>query len=361
MPVELNGLLHHNLSSEVRPVPSSHYDMEAIRLLARLHDEGGYDHVLIANAAVMPDNISIAGYIGAATERLGVMLAHRPGFIAPTMAARTLATLDHLLKGRLAVHIITGASDVELQADGDFLTKEERYERSGEYIDILRAIWASDQPIDHLGPYFRFNGGFAEVKPLRAGGVPIYFGGMSPAALKVGARCADTFATLSDTVAGMRDVVEAFRPVAAEQGRDPRFLMSIRLIVADREQEAWARADTLCERIAATMPRLESNALAASAASGFQRTAQLATRGDRLEKCFWNGINQLRGGQSNSGTLVGTPDQVVDALMDYYDVGVNAFILRGFDPVEDTICIGRDILPALRARVALRDAERSAA
>ncbi len=361
MPVELNGLLHHNLSAEIRPVPSSHYDMDAIRLQARLHDEGGYDRVLIANAATMPDNISVAGYVGAATERLGVMLAHRPGFIAPTMAARVLATLDHLLGGRLAVHIITGASDIELQADGDFLTKEERYARSAEYIEILRAIWTSDKPVDHEGKYFRFNGGFADVKPLQPGGVPVYFGGMSPAALDVAARYADTFATLSDTVAGMKEVVDIVRPAAAAHGRDPRFLMSIRLVVEDTEEAAWKRADELREIIAASMPKLESNKLAASAAAGFQRTAELAQRGDRLERCFWNGINQLRGGQSNSGTLVGTPEQLVDALMDYYDVGVNAFIVRGFDPLTDIERIGKQILPAMRERVAKRDAEREAA
>lgn len=360
MPVELNGLLHHNLSSEITPIPSAVYDMDAIRLQARLHDEGGYDRVLVANAAVMPDNISIAGYIGAATERLGIMLAHRPGFIAPTMAARVLATLDRLLEGRLAVHIITGASDVEMEADGDFLTKVERYDRSGEYIDILRAIWSADTPIDHAGKYFRFNGGYSDVKPVRPEGVPVYFGGMSSGALAVAARCADTFATLSDTVEGMKQVIDLVQPAAAAQGRDPNFLMSIRIVVADTEAEAWARADSLREQIAATMPRLESNAQAAAAASGFKRTGELAERGDRLEKRFWNGINQLRGGQSNSGCLVGDPDQIVEALMDYYEVGVNAYILRGF-VLEDIARIGKDILPAFRAQVARRDAERSAA
>ncbi|HEX7874174.1 MAG TPA: LLM class flavin-dependent oxidoreductase [Sphingobium sp.] len=361
MPVEINGLLHHNLSSETQPIPSSHYDVEAIRHLARLHDEGGYDRVLIANAAVMPDNISVAGHVGAVTERLGVMLAHRPGFIAPTMAARMLATLDHLMGGRLAVHIITGASDIEMQADGDYLSKEERYARSAEYIDILRAIWSSDTPVDHEGEYFRFRGGFAEIKPVQKSGVPVYFGGMSPAALKVAARSADTFATLSDTVAGMKQLVETVQPAAAALGRAPNFLMSIRIVLGDSEADAWRRADILRGQIAAAMPNLESNKLAAAAASGFQRTAELAERGDRLEKCFWNGINQLRGGQSNSGTLVGDADQIVDALMDYYDVGVNAFILRGFDPVDDTVRIGREILPALRKRVAERDAEREVA
>ncbi|MEP2494786.1 MAG: LLM class flavin-dependent oxidoreductase, partial [Parasphingorhabdus sp.] len=87
------------------------------------------------------------------------------------------------------------------------------------------------------------------------------------------------------------------------------------------------------------------------------RTEEIAKRGDRLEKCFWNGINQLRGGQSNSGALVGTAEQLSDALMDYYDAGVSAFILRGFDPVDDVIAIGRDLIPLLRAKVAARDEE----
>ena len=361
MPVEINGLLHHNLASEIAPVPMAHYDVDAIALQARLYDEGGYDKVLIANASSMPDNITVAGYVGAITQRLGVMLAHRPGFIAPTMAARLLATLDHLLGGRLGVHIITGASDIELQADGDFLTKEARYDRSEEYIGILRAIWAADRPIDHAGTYYRFNGGFAEVKPVQTGGVPVYFGGMSPKALAVGASSADVFATLSDTVEGMGQVVASVAPKAAALGRRPRFLMSIRLVLGDTQAQAWERADALRDQIAASLPKLESNAQIAAVAAGFQRSAALAQRGDRLERCFWNGINQLRQGQSNSGALVGTPDEIVDALMDYYAVGVNAFILRGFDPLTDIARIGSTILPALRARVAAHDAQQQVA
>jgi alkanesulfonate monooxygenase len=158
----------------------------------------------------------------------------------------------------------------------------------------------------------------------------------------------------------MTEVVAKVREAAAPHGRSPRFLMSIRIVIADSEEAAWARADAIREAVAANMGKLAPNT-AAVKADGFKRTAELAARGDRLEKCFWNGINQLRGGQSNSGTLVGTPAQLADALMDYYDAGVSAFILRGFDPVEDVIAIGRDLIPLLRAKVATRDAELAAA
>lgn len=354
MPVEINGLLNHNISSETHPVPFEHFDPEGIVRMARLHDVWGYDKVLVANAAVMPDNFTIAGYVAAHTTRLGVMLAHRPGFIPPTMAARMLATLERLMPGRLGVHIITAASDEETRADGDYQTKVERYDRAKEYISVLRRLWTSAAPFDHAGKWFRFDGAFAAVKPTK-GDVPVYFGGMSPAALEVAGEYCDTFATLSDTVAGMSEVVGKVRAAAEPYGRAPRFLMSIRIVIADTEEEAWARADAIRESVAANMAQLAQNTVAAKA-DGFKRTAELAARGNRLEKCFWNGINQLRGGQSNSGALVGTPAQVADALMDYYDAGVSAFILRGFDPVEDVIAIGRDLIPLVRAKAAERDA-----
>jgi alkanesulfonate monooxygenase len=354
MPIEINGLINHNLSSEVAPVPVSHYDIEAITKLAKVQEAAGYDRVLIANAATMPDNFTTAAYVGAVTERLGVMLAHRPGFIAPTMAARMLATLDRLLGGRLGVHVITGASDIEMQADGDFQTKEARYHRSREYIEILRRIWTSEIPVDHAGEWYRFNGGFAEIKPLN-GTIPIFFGGMSPVAIATGAACADVFATLSDTVEGMKDVVSKVTAAAAPLGRKPDFLVSLRVVVGESEDAAWSQASDLKARIAALEGKAVKNTIAASA-SGFARTAELAGRGERLEKCFWNGVNEIRGAHSNSGTLVGDPDQLSDAIMDYWDAGVHKFILRGYDPIADAETIGRDIIPALRRKVAEREA-----
>lgn len=362
MPVEINGLLNHNVSSETHPLPYTTFDREGIARMARLHDEWGYDKVLIANAASMPDNISIAGFLGAQVERLGVMLAHRPGFIAPTMAARMLATLDQLVPGGVGVHIITAASDEETQADGDFHIKVERYDRASEYIAILRQVWETDaaNQLDHDGKWYRFSKAWTAVKPkdkapTGKATVPVYFGGMSDAALAVAGESADVFATLSDTVEGMTEVIGKVRAAAAPHGRDPRFLMSIRIVIAETEDAAWARAEAIREAVAGNLGKLAVN-IAAPKADGFRRTAEIAQRGDRLEKCFWNGINQLRGGQSNSGALVGTPAQLVDALMDYYRAGVSAFILRGFDPVEDVIAIGRDLIPALRQAVADHDA-----
>lgn len=351
MTLEINGLIHHNLSTEIAPIPISHFDVDAITKMATLHDEGGFDKVLIAQAAMLPDNFTTAAHVGSVTQRLGVMLAHRPGFIAPTMAARMLATLDQYLNGRLGVHIIAGASDVEMQGDGDFIDKEKRYDRSVEYIDILRKIWSSSQPIDHEGEWYKFKGSFAPVKPVQKS-IPIYFGGMSPPALKVGANKVDVFASLSDTVSGMKQTIGKIRN-ASVNGNLPDFLTSLRLVIGETEEDAWQKAVDLEAKVIAVEGKSKDTPNSAKS-DGFKRSASLATQGDRLEKCFWNGINKIRGSFSNSGALVGDPDQIVDALMDYYDIGVSRFILRGFDPVEDTVRIGKEIIPAFRKRVAER-------
>ncbi|EJU09942.1 alkanesulfonate monooxygenase [Sphingomonas sp. LH128] len=163
------------------------YDPQFLRDYAVAHEEAGFDRVLVGQTATWPDPLSTAAHIAAVTKTLKFMVAHRPGFIAPTMAARMFATLDRASGGRAGVHIITGASDVETQADGDYLTKEQRYHRSREYVEILRRIWSSEVPFDHAGEWYRFNGAFALVKPVQEQ-IPVFWAGRSAPGRGSGAR-----------------------------------------------------------------------------------------------------------------------------------------------------------------------------
>jgi alkanesulfonate monooxygenase len=149
MPIELTGLVTHNSGTPLIPAPQDEFDLAGIAASAQAQEAAGYDRVLIANAATMPDSHNIATYVTARTSRLKVLLAHRPGFIAPTMAARMLATVDQLSEGRIAVHIIAGPSDKELEADGDFTSKVDRYARAHEYVQIMRRVWSSPEPFSH--------------------------------------------------------------------------------------------------------------------------------------------------------------------------------------------------------------------
>jgi alkanesulfonate monooxygenase len=293
------------------------------------------------------------------------MIAHRPGFTAPTLAARQFATLDHFARGRTSVHIITGGNDVELAQDGDHLTKDERYARTSEYLDIVRQEWHATEPFDYAGKYYQVRRGFGDVKPYGQAGIPIYFGGASEAAIAVAGKHADVYALWGETYEQVRSIVAQIRAAAAPFGRTPRFSLSLRPVLADTEEKAWAKADDILAqakalRAAGGSGRAPNNARQSDLSGkappneGSRRLLAAAAQGSRLDKRLWTGIAALTGAQGNSTGLVGTPDQVAEAMLDYYDLGISTFLIRGFDPLVDSVQYGRELIPRVRALVASR-------
>src|SRR5450432_948822 len=125
MPVEFIGMISTQDQSETRPSSGPAIDKDYVRRFARAHEDAGFDRVLIGYNSSQPDGTQVAAYAAAHTERLGFLVAHRPGFVAPTLAARQFTTLDQFSDGRIGVHIITGGHDGEQRRDGDFLAKDE--------------------------------------------------------------------------------------------------------------------------------------------------------------------------------------------------------------------------------------------
>ena len=147
-------------------------DKEFAAELARTHEASGFDRVLIAHSSSSIDGFVLADQTLEATEELKVLLAHRPGFWAPTIAARAYATLDAFHPGRVAMHVITGGDDADQQRDGDYLTKEERYRRTDDFLTVVRQEWESEQPFDHEGEFYKVTGawavGAARPRPSRS-------------------------------------------------------------------------------------------------------------------------------------------------------------------------------------------------
>lgn len=361
MPVEFIGYIGNHNASETIARTGPVINRKHIAAAAAIHENGGFDRVLLAFHSTSPESILVAQHVTERTRRLKLMIAHRPGFTAPTLAARQLATLDHLSDGRIAVHIITGGNDQELAQDGDHLTKDERYARTNEYLDIVRQEWTSQKPFDYDGKFYRVTGAFSEVKPQGPDGIPIYFGGSSDAAITVAGKHADIYALWGETYTQVAETISRIRAAAAPHGRSPRFSLSLRPILADTEEAAWAKADRILERakaLCASGERLiRGNAPGQQPANeGSRRLLAAAAQGTRLDKRLWTGIAALTGAAGNSTSLVGTPDQVAEAMLDYYDLGVSTFLIRGFDPLEDAFHYGRDLIPRVRALVAERDA-----
>jgi alkanesulfonate monooxygenase len=355
MPVDFIGMISSRHQSETHPAKAPVVDRDYIRRFAQAHEDAGFDRVLIPLSSSGPDPLMLCGYAAAHVERIGFMLAYRPGFTAPTWAARQFATLDQLTGGRIAVHIINGGDDSEQQKDGDFLDHDERYARSDEYLSIMKRVWTSDTPFDHEGAHYRLKGAFSEVKPAQRPHIPIYFGGSSDAALEVAGKHANTYALWGERHAEVKDMIARVRAAVARHGRNPhdiKFSLSFRPVLARTEDEAWQRADAIITTIRA----IRGNIVAKTPqAVGSQRLLAAAADGKVVDKRLWTEVAAITGARGNTSALVGTPAQVAETLLEYHELGITTFLIRGFDPLDDVVEYGRELIPLVREGVAARE------
>ncbi|MEH2397268.1 LLM class flavin-dependent oxidoreductase [Nostoc sp.] len=366
MPIEFIGMIGTRQISELDgptvSITGGSIDAAYVRKFAKAHEDGGFDRVLVGYGSTGPDGLTVASFAAAATERLKFLIAHRPGFVAPTLFARKTATLDHFTNGRIAVHIITGGSDAEQQRDGDWLDHDTRYRRTDEYLDIVRRVWTSDTPFDYEGEFYRVKDAYSDVKPLQQPHIPLYFGGASGAAVPVGAKHSDVYAMWGEPIVAVKERIREVKAVTPPE-RSPRFSVSLRPILGDTEEKAWERAHSILSRVKEVRAAKTENQLpitpyfnlARPQAVGSNRLLQFAQESEIFDKRLWTPIAAVTGAYGNTTALVGTPEQVAESLMDYYDAGVTTLLIRGFDPLEDAIAYGRDVIPLVRAEVQRRE------
>lgn len=353
MSLEILGMITATPSAEVDQPLGEAVDAEFVREFAQAHEQAGFDRALVGYFSNGAEGAVVSSFIAAATSRLGILLAYRPGVIAPPLAARQLATLDQFSDGRLALNVISGGSDIDQQRDGDFLDHDQRYARTDEYLSILKSIWTAERPVDHEGRFYRFKGALPNVRTRQKPHIPIYFSGSSPAAIQVAARHADTYMLWGEPLADFAEQVQCVRRAAAALGRRPRISVSFRPIVADTEEAAWKRAAEILERVRENRLRLGLPISDhAPANAGSQRLLAAARRGEVLDERLWTGVARLTGAQWNSTALVGTPEQVAEALGRYWQQGADTFLIRGFDPLDDARLYGRGLIPAIREHIA---------
>jgi alkanesulfonate monooxygenase len=355
MPVEMIGWVAPRVSSEVLSPSGPPFNADVIAATARIHEEADFDRALIGYFSDAPDGFLIGAHAATATSRLGLLLAHRPGFISPTLAARQLTTLDHLSGGRLAVHIIAGGSDADQAKDGDFADHAARYRRVSEYITRLERTWTSSGPFDHVGEFYRASGAYSDIRCRQTPHIPIYGGGGSSEAVRALAPHVGNYMLwgepLRDTAAFMAQVGQA---AAAGGKARPRFSLSTRPILAATDDRAWDRARDILRRVearrgGAAPPRPEN--------VGSKRLLSAAAESEVHDTCLWMKLAEATGARGNSTALVGAPDTVAKALLAYYKLGASSLLIRGYEPLEDAEQYGTELIPLVRKLVAEADAQ----
>jgi alkanesulfonate monooxygenase len=354
-------------------------DRQYLMDISQAHDESGFDRVLVGYGAVAPEGWAVASTVLNCTRKLKVLVAHRPGFVQPVLLARMAATLDHLTGGgRIAIHFITGGDEADQHREGDFVAHDDRYRRTGESMAVVRRIWSEDVPFDYEGEFFRYESAFSSVKPMTPGGIPLFFGGASAPAVAIGAAHADVYAFWGEPRAAVVERRESIDLVAAATGRKLRYSISFRPIIADTEAQAWEKAEwiatTTAERISQAKEAMagdkdgyqglggSSNATfsvdrdtSGTTSVGRKRLIEMSAAGDIADERLYMKVANLTGAAGNSTALVGTPAQVADAILRYYDLGMTAVILKGFDPLEDAVEFGEKLIPLIREGAIARD------
>jgi len=355
MPVEMIGWIAPRVSSEIIPASGPTFSAEVVAETARIHECADFDRVLIGYFSDAPDGFLVGAHAASVTTRLGFLLAHRPGFVAPPVAARKLATLDQLCGGRLAVHIISGGSDADQAKDGDWTDAETRYRRSGEYIRVLRRCWTEPQPFDHDGEFYRTRGTYCEIRCRQEPHIPVYGGGGSDAAIRALAPELDVYMLWGEPLKETAVFMDRVRREAARYGRALTFSLSTRPILGRTEGEAWDRARDILARVLANrrgLPPPQRQNI------GSKRLLDAAAAAELHDTCLWTPLAVATGAQGNSTALVGTPDTVARAMLEYYKLGATSLLIRGYDPRPDAVRYGEELIPRVRELVAAHDAER---
>jgi alkanesulfonate monooxygenase len=238
MTVEFISLINVWESSELHPRPGGAPDPAYIRKYARYLEYGGFDYTLVAYGSGGYDPFTVSATIAAHTERIKPIVALRPNIMYPTVAAQSLATLDHLSGGRAVVHIISGGSDQEQARQGDYISKDDRYARSEEYVTLMRRAWTETTPWDHDGRFYQFKNFVAGYRPVN-GTIPVSIGGSSAEAYRVGGALGDIFGLWGEPLADTRQQMDRVAEQARRAGRTdvPRTWVTFRPIIA--ETDSW--------------------------------------------------------------------------------------------------------------------------
>ncbi|MCD0449966.1 LLM class flavin-dependent oxidoreductase [Actinocorallia sp. API 0066] len=316
--------------------------------LARAAERLGFEAALTPTGAWCEDAWLTTAMLARESERLRFLVAFRPGLVSPTLAAQMAATFQRHSEGRLLLNVVTGGEDHEQRAYGDFLGKDARYERTGEFLEVVRGLWRGER--------VTLDGAHVRVADAELTRVPdpvpeVYFGGSSPIAGRIAARHADVYLTWGEPPAQVAEKIAWIREEYRAVGRTPRFGIRLHVISRDTAEAAWAQADALLSALDPALIARVQEGLARSASEGQKRMLALhggSTANLEIYPNLWAGFGLVRGGAGTA--LVGGHTEVADRIAEYHALGIDEFVLSGHPHLEEAYWFGEGVLPVLEAR-----------
>jgi len=316
---------------------------EHCRDIALEAEQQGFRNILAPSSyQVGQDTLSFVAGMAPLTSRMNFLAAIRCGEMQPIMLARTVATLDHMLQGRLTLNVISSDFPGEV-ADSNF-----RYQRSREVVEILKQAWTQDE-INYQGEVYNFEGLTTNpAKPYQTGGPLLYFGGYSPAALELCGQHCDVYLMWPEPKENLAQRMKDVNAVAERYNRTLDYGLRVHMIVRDTEAEAREYADYIVSKLDDEYGKLIRDRAHDSISLGVAHQAkarELADKFGYVEPHLWTGVGRARSGCG--AALVGSADQILTQIEEYKKMGIRAFIFSGYPHIGECKHFGRLVMPEL--------------
>ncbi|GLX36020.1 alkanesulfonate monooxygenase [Streptomyces roseochromogenus] len=348
--VDRHAYAHNKAAAGVRAP-----DIEYLAQIAKAAERLGFEAVLTPTGTWCEDAWLTTVALAQHTERLKFLVAFRPGVISPTLAAQMAATYQRITRGRLLLNVVTGGDSSEQRRFGDHLDHDRRYERTAEFLSVVRGVWGG-RPYDFHGEHYRIDGGLTALPPDPL--PEIFFGGSSAAAGPVAAEHADVYLTWGEPPQQVKEKIDWIRSLAEERGRTVRFGIRLHTISRDSAKEAWGAADRLLGDLSDEDIATAQSLLGVSESVGQQRMLALhggSRDGLEISPNLWAGVGLVRGGAGTA--LVGSHGDVADRIEEYHALGIEHFVLSGYPHLEEAYWFGEGVAPELASRGLLAGGE----
>ncbi len=330
--------------AQARSAQSAVPNLKTLVDFCRHAEDCGIESLLTAFGFHRPDPIVLASAIGMATSKIKFMVAVRSGIFSPTAFVQQVNTVSAVLDGRICINVVAGHTPAEQRGYGDFLDHDDRYRRADEFLTICHGLWQRNGPVNFEGQYYKIENASLNI-PFVSGErarPEIYLGGNSSQAEELAIKHADCLWRMPDTPESLRPRIARLRAQGIEAG----LLVSV---IARRTHEEAVQAAAsiiaaLGDRPRATHQEFKRRSDSVAFTSVLQK-AEMANS-EWLTPYLWTGAVPYLGAPSIA--LVGSAEEVADAMMEYQRIGISQFLLMGWPDLKEMAFFSEAVLPIIR-------------
>ncbi len=329
------------------------FDLDSVALpgideqvkFSKLAEKAGMESLLTDFSYGKPDSMLLACNIISHAQKMKYLVAIRSGIISPTYFVQQVNTFSALYQGRILLNIVAGHSPDENAYYGDFLAHDLRYDRTEEFLEICNSFWYKKEPVNFNGSFYSVKNGKIRtpfVSDERKGPYT-FIAGSSVKAKNLAISQGDCWMRLPDLPDKVKLEGEEVRAAGKEVG------LRLAILSRDTHQEALDAGQRLIESVNPDYKEeAKENKFVSKSDSVMMRKMHKASKDEWLNNWLWTETIKTFGAAAM--TMIGSHEEVSDAIIEYKKAGVTQFIFSGWPKQSEMVNFGANVLPLVRQK-----------